>query len=249
MAASSTPPKKKSTSEDPPLGVDEDYTITRSKPIPPAATLEGYYPGEQQYYEYQQQPTFFESDLNRPYSWSPNSIASLQSDLVAAGLLSAKGFSLGVYDAATRSAFSGVLTYANRSGLTSIDEAVAVFLKQPRGGASSGRRPFHAELPHPDDIKAVVDATVPNIIGRTLNDQEKQAVIAAYNSVVTGAQRAAYNADEAGGTVTDAPRMDTFVAQQARALHPDEAVATDRATAAQNFLKALQSGPPQTAVF
>lgn len=224
------PPKKKPKSDEKPVGVEDDYQATRQRQaIPEAYSPEGnrpYAPGQQEYVAYKQAPTFYDDDLNRPYAWSPNSVASLQSDLVAAGLLSKKGFSLGVYDDSTRNAFKKVLTYANRSGLTSIDEAIGTFLNQPRGGAGAGgrtRAPFSAQLPNPDDVKAIVDATVPKIIGRTLTDPEKQAVIAAYNAVATGAQQASYNAAESGGTVTEAPSVDTFVENKAKELAPEEA--------------------------
>lgn len=229
--ASKAPPKKKASSTNKPLGVKEDY-VARPRTAPAGSGDTGM-EAERAAYAYETQqiavpPTFYETDLERPNSWSGGSIASLQQDLVAAGLLSKKGFSLGLYDDATQTAYSKVLQYANKAGIKSIDEALGTFLARPRvglgGGASGGgRAPFRAELPNPDDIKALIDATVPNILGRTLTEAEKEAVVGAYQAVVGGAQQQAYNTAESGGTVTQAPDASTFIAKRVKELNPEEA--------------------------
>lgn len=228
--ATTKPPRRRTSGKGDPVGVDKDY-------VAPRATAQPDYGDEglereraafaRESGQYQQGPRFFEGDLDKPRGWSPGAVAGLQSDLVAAGLLSEKGFALGEYDDRTRNAYKKVLSYANQLGVDA-DTAFGRLLKAGFGGRGPGgggasRAPFHAELPNPDDVKAVVDATVPNIIGRTLTDDEKAAVIAAYNAVATGAQQNAYNTAASGGTTTEAPAIDTFVASKAKELHPEEA--------------------------
>jgi hypothetical protein len=250
MASKKPPSKKKDQGL--PLGVDEGYTAPKQGVKSYGDTNEdgsfktsryGY--SEIRPHTYQQAPTFYDAHLDRPVSWSPAAIAGLQSDLVGAGLLSQKGFSLGIYDDATRNAYKKVLSYANRAGITSIDEALGVFLRSPKGGSGGGgskRAPFRAELPNPEDIKAVIDATVPNLIGRTLSAQEKDAVVAAYTAVVTGAQRSAYNTAETGGAVTAAPDVGTFVKTRAKELYGEEADVYDKFTRTTDAMRILGIG-------
>lgn len=128
-------------------------------------------------------------------------------------------------DTATRAAFAEALATAMLYDVTIEDvlEGKAKFASQAlRGGGGPKIDPFVAQLPNPDDIRAVADKIAPSELGRTLSPDQVALVINEYNAVVTRAQRSAYDANLTGGTVTEPPDLGTFINEKAKQLNPQE---------------------------
>lgn len=83
-------------------------------------------------------------------------------------------------------------------------------------------------LTSPDDIKTIAEKTIPDLIGRKLNDAELAGLIGVFHA----AEKAYYDKQYAasgsglpggpGGTVGAAPSLSSFAEQQAQKLHPEE---------------------------
>lgn len=116
--------------------------------------------------------------------------------------------------------------------------------------AEQGRMPHVTQLTSSTDVQSVAESIAPQVIGRKLAPGEVAQIVSGYHALESRAQAAAYNESEASGTsYTAPPDLGAYVKERTRALHPQEAVATDRATVADSFLKIVNSGAPNTAEF
>lgn len=216
------PPTAAPDDENPLLGVQPGYSIPgqrRGRVTGPEGAIADYFNGTRY-------PRYRQADLDAPKTqqWDGDRIAQMQQELIAAGLLSKKGYKLGKYDEPTRAAYKNLLEYANQSGIDAAS-ALREYASTPTVGGDGGseRQPFVAEPLNPLDIKDVIAKTAPDVLGRNLSEDEQNAVVAAYNSILVGAQKTAYNANETGGTAPQPPSVAAFTAQRAKELHPEEA--------------------------
>ena len=148
------------------------------------------------------EPRYFTSDLDALGSSSRGKIASWQSRLNAAGLLS-NTFVLGSVDNETRSAYSQVLAIANREGVTD-EEALAMVMQRRTTGGGSVQR---YRLTNPTDIKVAIRAIAQDALGRGLDDGDVNRLVKLFQQEELSAQKKY----QAGGVVTDAPSAQQFV--------------------------------------
>lgn len=169
------------------------------------------------------------------YSMTPDQIQRLQARLEAGGWLS-KG-QASPNDLYT--AYEQLLVWAAQSGKTP-DEALDFSAKTFGAKAAAGTHaPFSPVLASPDDIKSVLEQTVPTILGRKLSDAETNKLVDAYQQIQLKAQQSAYNANISGGATTAAPALDTFAQEQAKQLHPAEAEQYGNLLQARTFMNMI----------
>jgi len=238
-------PAKKGTGHKP-LGVPEDYIVNR--PLDPSNIVDAVRgdvaPVTGAPLTFAQPPRYFTGDDLLPATLSPEKIALLQRDLVNAGLIGPKTkFRLGVWDDASRSAFRNLLEYANASGLDQKQALQRYGQAEQMGGAGSDgagstRQPLVTKVTNPDDLRAVADTVARAKLGRKLAPDEVDRFVKAFQGREAGAQ-AAYNADPTGGTVTDAPNPQAFLAQRIAKDYGVEAGAHDLAEQGNQFLDIL----------
>lgn len=227
---------------DKPVGVDKGYSASRPG-VKSAGDRNA--DGSQKSNRYgftsitpqQQVPArYFNKELDTPGGWGQNTIARLQSDLVSAGLLKRTGFSLGVYDSKTRSAYEQVLSLANRSGKTA-SEALDEFLQAPFIDDDAKEKPriFRPVVDSPEDLKKALNEQLPEIMGRSVSDGELNQMVSAYQNLQVQAQRREFDTAETGGTIAQAMSPETFAEQEAQRIAPNEVYAKKLANQANVF--------------
>lgn len=169
---------------------------------------------------------YLDSDQWLPANEDPASIAQLQTMLVEAGLLDLDDLEheqLGFYDDATRGAFRDLLARSNAGGAT----WETTLTKMRRNPAAASRRdkgreraPFVAQLTNAADIERGLHEFMREKIGRGLKKDQLAPMVKAYQDQELAAQKALYDAQETGGTVTAPPDFETFADQQAQLAAP-----------------------------
>jgi len=148
------------------------------------------------------EPRYYSEDLDALGSRSRGMIASWQSRLNAAGLLS-DNYALGVFDNQTRNSYSEVLAIANREGVTDEEALAMVMQRQTTGGGSVQRY----RLTNPTDIKVAIRAIAQDALGRGLDDGDVNRLVKLFQQEELSAQKKY----QAGGAVTDAPSAQQFI--------------------------------------
>jgi len=184
---------------------------------------------------------------SRFYSMAPEDRRELQRRLYAGGFYGSTDpdkIVLGVPDEVSFSAYAKAVaraaSYYGAGKKMTVDEVIdesAGVLDQiygangrrdgGAGGDGAGRAPLTIGLTNPEDLKAVAQRTATGTIGRALNGDELNRFIASFHQAQSGAQTNAYNADETGGTVVDAPSEGAAAEAFARGAAPTEAGGND----------------------
>lgn len=107
-----------------------------------------------------------------------------------------------------RSVFSDLLWYANTQGMEWVDafQQLGTALPDQIQQSSYSRRQY--QVSNPADIKAVIQQTSQQILGRKLAEEEADQMVSAYQQQQIQSQRGA------GSVVTAAPGADVFAEQQ-----------------------------------
>ena len=169
---------------------------------------------------------YFDGDEWKPASLSPAKVAELQRQMAQAGLFGPKGkYRNGVWDKDSAAAYAEVLAYANASGMDK-DTALKRYQAAP-ADPGAGREPLVKRLTNPDDLRATFETVARTKLGRKLAPGEVDRFVQAYQAQEGGAQEAAYNADATGGSVTDAPNPQAFLAARIAKEYGAESQAHD----------------------
>lgn len=238
-------PKKKT-----PIGVPKDY-------VPPVGAG-GYVPppsadrGQGGYTEpggYQQQLTAYgtapnSSQYTDGQEWSPlndpQSIPSLQTALVQAGLLNPKNVRPGVWDSASASAYRAALAFANVSG-ANVQDALGILIQNKKyGSAASAPGPY--ALLNPEDARSAYRTAAQNLTGHDPSTNEQQQFAAYYQSQ----ERTAFNQKAVattGGALTDVspPSVSTAAEDFVKQQDPQSVMAYGMASRAAEFQQMLGS--------
>jgi hypothetical protein len=189
-------------------------------------------------------PTFFDGDEWAPATLSPGQVARLQDILAGIGLLTE--YRRGYWDPNSQKAYREVLEYANGAGITDEMEAIRRIAETGALGGKIGggrtRAPLTVRKSNPLDIKSAADAVAQNVLGRGLTNDELPQIIAAIQQMETSVQTQAYNMDETGGTVTEAPSLAAFVEQKLRIQNPGEAQDMDVSGQVNNLMDIFGMG-------
>lgn len=174
-----------------------------------------------------------------PASQSPEVVARLQADLVAAGLLDKKDVQLGRWGPESIKAYEEVLMYANASGLT-VDQALARYKAQPvQKEAERERAPLVTEVTDPAVLRGTFREVGRSLTGRDLSTEQLDSFIRAFQAVETEKQTQAYNLAEAGGAMVAPPDPSSFIEEKLRAERPEDVKAYGIGSRAEEFFSLL----------
>lgn len=194
--------------------------------------------------------TALQSQLLRDlYRMDPGSLATLQQRLLAGGFYSgdvdAEDLALGTPDEDTVKAYDRALQRA--AAFNEADEDVTLDEVIDKAAAANAgkdkgkkRDPLVIAVTDPADIRQGVEAVARKALGRKLSDEEREKFVGLYQGIQAQTQRAAYAAQETGGTVTAAPNLSAFLAEKIRKEYGVEAGAHSLAETGNDFLDLLK---------
>lgn len=223
------PPGKAASAGPKPIGVPDDYSVPGGR-----APTPGFGRGFGAPSDYQlppRTPLYFDGDELAPASFSPEKVVALQKAMVTAGLIGPKTkFRLGVWDDTTRGAYTDLLAYANAAGVDdkeALKRYAASGIGGPGEGAGEGRAPLTIRKSNPADLVAVADTVARATLGRKLRPEESARFAAAFQGTEVSEQTTAYNQAEGGGTMTQGPNAQAFMAERIRKEYGVEAASHD----------------------
>lgn len=182
-------------------------------------------------------PRYHEGDEFLPASLSPQSIAIMQREMIAAGLLNPKGVLIGRYDGMTMAAYKKLLGYANASGQDMGTTLKNFMTIQQQVDKTGGQQVLGIQLTNDADLQNVFRNTAVNLTGHALKPDEAASMVQAYHAIQTWTQTQAaqLQAEQAAGrqgiatpdsgqtvTQTSAPNPQSYADQQIRQQHPGD---------------------------
>ena len=173
---------------------------------------------------------YFEQDTLEPIKWTPERRADLQLLMHQIGLYGDAKTTLGRWDVQDQQTFAELLTQANVSGLTWVEQ-LAEWRRHPPlalldkikagGGGSAG--PQSVTVTSPTDILKTGQDVSQSVLGR-VDAGIVNATVSPYQSLERGAGTDAVNAAGTEGSVLTAPpSVSAFVEDKIRREHPIEA--------------------------
>lgn len=179
-------------------------------------------------------PRYFTGDEFKPAGWSFDRRYSLAQELLEMGLITAKQAE-GDWNPSVRGAYSGILKAANYKGVPwreLMDGELAQIRQMPedqRPGAGEGagaqRKAPVAQVTNPTDIRAVIDKAATDLYGGAIGQGEMDSIISSFQNLESSRNaqlEQAALADQGGQQIMDLPGLDSYVAEQIRAAHPNE---------------------------
>jgi len=176
----------------------------------------GFQPKEQPSTPYGAMPSnvrYFAGDEYEIATFKPEEIATVQQQMLKAGLLSKK-YRIGIADAETVSAFEKVLGQANTNG-TNWTTALGTLMATPKQGSGLTYR-----VSNPDDIRAVVQQTASSILGRSAEPAVVDRLVKSYQELQIQEQQGMTTPT---GARTSAPQVDVFAEKELRKTAGPEA--------------------------
>lgn len=156
----------------------------------------------------------------------------------------------GSVDDATYNAFGQVLNqtvqYNDAGQALTWHDVLAQTLKLRKDQGTNGgpkRAPFVARTTNADDIERVSQQVAASLVGENVDPGLVKRIISQYQAAEVSSQRQAYDAAETGGTVTDAPALDTFAAQAIEKADPTRTTAYRAADSVLGAFEQIVAGP------
>ncbi len=187
--------------------------------------------------------------LAKPFKEGKAEVTKLQHKLIAAGFLSEKAVTLGIYDPATIAAYQEALTSAhfyNKMFDAIITDRVEAGAK--RVDATTGAT-FSYQPDDPAKIRRLLNEDLPAIIGHGLSDVETEALVARWQARTQQSARSAFDAQQSGGVASPQPDFETFVQTEAERIDPNGVQANKFGALAAEFHKSLLNRSVETAEF
>lgn len=148
-------------------------------------------------------PKYRVGEEGRPAAWGSERIVDLQAQMVDAGVLKPNAYQRGVWDQASETAYTKLLTTANQSGLD-VDQVLSNYRQviakygRPEDQDGAKKQPFVIQRRDPEALKALLGAVSGRIMGGALSPEEMDRFVTTYNGLSDEAQRAAYVASGSG---------------------------------------------------
>lgn len=183
--------------------------------------------------------------LQQWYALDSDQIEGLQKQLWDAGLYPRSMYAKGQEPAwgdpfSDAQGFSAYRTLLRRA--STANKPIGDILSQTAGSAQQKLNTgFSPVLTNPDDLRAIIKAGAPTILGQKISDAEVEQIVSKYQAADYNAKFAQFQANSAGGATVASPNPTDFVKQQLEQLHPDQAAATQFNTEANSFLKAASA--------
>lgn len=105
------------------------------------------------------------------------------------------------------------------------------------------RAPFVARTTNADDIERVSQQVAASLVGENVDPALVKRIISQYHATEVSSQRQAYDAAQSGGTVTEAPALDTFAEQAIRQADPTAVTAYTAADSVLGAFEQIVAGP------
>lgn len=218
-----------------PIGVPPGYKST--KVLRPAPRRPGEVTGEAGGYVVPVRPQYFEGDELMPSQMSPDRIADLQREMVAAGMIRPGArISMGVWDDASVDGYYRLLAYANRGGMTwmaalnKIKASGAGFFEVdeqgnlvPVGEEAADQIPTRTTPP--EELRQTFRRAVIDTLGQGWSEDQINSMVSAYNSMEIERQREAISAEGTSRNVVGVPSPEAFIVEQATQTDPGRAQA------------------------
>lgn len=215
-----------------PIGVPEDYEVPERRP--PSAIWGNRLAVPAQ------KPRYFTGDEWTPASMSPEDRARLQRLMEAAGVFApGTRFRLGVWDDASRTAYSDLLAFANGAGL-SVEQAMQQWSQSVESKTVvAGERTLPASTM---DVRAMAQEVAQRRWKRKMTPTELEDFEASFRLFESRDQENPYEDPNAFGGQQAMPDPSVWAAQQVETMNPEEAVAGEGLDMAGNFIDMLR-GP------
>lgn len=147
------------------------------------------------------------------------------------GNLKSSEINFGSHDSVTAGAYSDFLNHASEYTQANEDATLDSALDEEGEGGSledEGGRVNKIALPNPDEMKAIINATAPKVLGRRADPATTQAIMDAYMQQSVASQEAANSIAETGGAYYTPPEFSqTYVSEKLREAQPEQAAVTD----------------------
>lgn len=218
-----------------PIGVPRDYVIKGRR----VANEERHGGGQTRTYIADITPNYFDGDEYLPANWPASQIWSLQQYLAKVGLLTGT-FTRNVFDPATMDAYKELLALSNAKG-SNADQTLQEMLSSAtddddmngqwtvdengnviRAAGSSGptRAPLTIRTSDPASLRRAFRRAVIDTLGEGWTQEQINQMVGAYNQIETQKQQQAYNMAETGGTISDIPSPEDFIATEIEKRDP-----------------------------
>lgn len=232
MSTFDAPPGAEEEEAPRPIGVPEGYIANRgAQPVGYGDTL----PSNPE--PIPTAPRYREGNEYDRAGDGPERIARLQAEMEKAGLLNPPGYRKGVWDDATRDAYTELLSAGNRSGKTWQDVLVE-FQSNPPTGKSKERLPLVTELTNPDELRRTAKAVIANTLGKA-DPALIERFVSTYQAAEAANQRSQYDMAETGGTIVSPASPIAAAEALARKADPVQAEAYGTYQRAREFFDLL----------
>lgn len=177
------------------------------------------------------QPQYFEGDEYNISALDPVDIRDLQTKLLKGGFFLGDRPTIGTVGPETIKAYYRALEQANLN-FTDVDTVINNAQKVPYSGGAGGSLPKY-RITSSSDLAAVFDRASQSVLGRTLDQEEVNKLVKAYQGVEVGALK---NRQQVSA---QAPQAQTFGVEQIENQNEDEAMAYKFSQYAQAFEQLL----------
>jgi hypothetical protein len=182
-------------------------------------------------------PRFVDGMQYAPASMPPSQIADLQRQLAQLGLIDPDAMiTFGVWDETSIAGYEKLLAWANRAGITRVDQALRKYRQMVAEGGGPVRvggeeppeiPPLQIRLTDPTSLKATFRRAVIDQLGEGWSDEQIDRMVAAYHSMERENQTQIYNLSYGGpegaqlaGEVTDVPDAGSYATEHVRQTDP-----------------------------
>lgn len=217
------------------IGVPPGYRT--SEMMAPAPRRPGEVTGEAGGYRVWRSPLYFDGDELTPSQMSPDQIADLQRQMVAAGLIRpGQRVGVGVWDDTSIDGFYRLLAYANQSGITwqsalkkiqsgsqgafEVDENGNLV---PAGGGASTQIPTRTTPS--EELTQVFRRAVIDTLGQGWSEEQIASMVSSYQGMEIDRQRQAIAAEGTTQNIEGVPSPEAFAISQAQQADPGRAQA------------------------
>lgn len=185
-------------------------------------------------------PIYFDGAEYLPANWPASQIWSLQQYLAKVGLLTGT-FTRNVFDPATMDAYKELLALSNAKGANAdqtLQEMLSAAMSEEGddqngqwtvdengnvvrvGGSGSGRAPLTIRTTDPASLRRAFRRAVIDTLGEGWTQEQINQMVGAYNQIETSKQQQAYGMAETGGTISDIPSPEDFIATEIEKRDP-----------------------------
>lgn len=170
-----------------------------------------------------------------------NAIPIIQADMIAAGLLNKSDVRVGVWDAASASAYKDVLAFANQQGVSAQEALTILVSNPPLGKPGTGRAGQVVSYTNPADIASGYQNVSQQLTGQEQPTADFQDYFHGQEAAANASAVGAHNAALGGGTQSyvQPPSVSSAAQQYVLEHDPSQVLAYGVASRMGEFLSML----------